>query len=221
MSNVALQTRRVVVADDHPIVLRAVTDYVDSLPGFRVVASVSSGDALLSTMREQEVDLVVTDFAMHRADDDKDGLRLISHLMRAYEHTPVIVFTMLTNSGVISQLCRMGVAGLVGKEEEIAELGRVCLNVVRGTGQSLSPGMAHRLAVAGSIKPGEAAFNALTPKELEVVRLFTGGMSLTDIARTLNRSLGTVSTQKRSAMRKLHVDTNVDLINCAREQGLL
>ncbi|AOI68789.1 response regulator transcription factor [Burkholderia ubonensis] len=220
MSNVE-SLIRVVVADDHPIVLRAVTNYIDSLPGFRVAASVSSGSALLATLKEQKVDLVVTDFAMQQSDDDKDGLRLISHLIRMCEHTPVVVFTMLTNTGLINQLCRMGVAGLVGKEEEIGELGQVCVKIVNGATQSLSPGMAHRLAVAGSVKPGTADFQALTPKELEVVRLFSTGVALTEIARILNRSLGTVSTQKRSAMRKLHVETNVDLINCAREQGLL
>ncbi|AFJ89754.1 response regulator transcription factor [Burkholderia vietnamiensis] len=220
MSHVALTTN-VAVADDHPIVLRAVTSYFDSLPGFRVAAAVSSGSALLDALREQKVDLVVTDFAMQQGDDDKDGLRLISQLMRAYEHTPVVVFTMLTNAGLINQLCRMGVAGVVGKEEEIGELGQVCRKILNGATQSLSPGMAHRLALAGSLKPGMSDFQALTPKELEVVRLFVTGVALTDIARMLNRSLGTISTQKRSAMRKLHVETNVDLIDCAREQGLL
>lgn len=220
MSNLSCQAR-VVIADDHPIVQRAVSDCLNALPGFRVVLTVASGDELLSVLATHEVDLIVTDFSMQQADEDKDGLRLIAHLLRVHEHTPIVVFTMLTNSGVLSQLCRMGVAGLVGKGEEICELGLVCSRVARGKGQFLSPGIAHKLAAAGSLKPGQADFQLLTQKELEVVRLFSHGTSLTDIARMLSRSLGTVATQKRSAMRKLHVDTNVDLVTCAREQGLV
>ncbi|AOI90150.1 response regulator transcription factor [Burkholderia pseudomultivorans] len=212
---------RVAVADDHPIVQRAVAECLNALPGFQVVATATSGGSLLTELTHHEVDLIVTDYNMQQGEEDKDGLRLVSHLLRVHEGTPVVVFTMLTNPGVLTQLCRMGVAGLVGKDEELTELGQVCLRVVRGGKQCLSSGMEHRLAAAGTVRPGQADFQSLTQKELEVVRLFATGMSLTDIARMLNRSLGTVATQKRSAMRKLHVETNVDLVSCAREQGLV
>lgn len=220
MLNASCQTK-VVIADDHPVIQLAVADCLNSLPGFRVVATVASGDGLISELAAQEADLVVTDFTMQQTDDDKDGLRLITHLRRAYKRTPIVVFTMLTNSGVLSRLSGMGVAGLVGKDEAMDELGQVCLRVVRSGKQCLSPGMERRLAVAGVVKPGRPDFQMLTPRELEVVRLFSKGISLTEIARMVNRSLGTVATQKRSAMRKLHVDSNIDLVTCAREQGLV
>ena len=54
--------------------------------------------------------------------------------------------------------------------------------------------------------------NRLTPREAEIVRLFCAGSTITEIAERLHRSVQTVSTQKRSAMRKLGVSRDVDLI---------
>ncbi|MGE8356284.1 MAG: response regulator transcription factor [Microvirgula sp.] len=62
---------------------------------------------------------------------------------------------------------------------------------------------------------------ALTPRELEVIRLFVTGDSVSDIARQLNRSVKTVSTQKRQGSRKLGVSNDRELYEYARLNGLL
>ena len=54
--------------------------------------------------------------------------------------------------------------------------------------------------------------STLTGKELEVIRLYGAGLSLTDIAARLNRSVSTIATQKGNAMRKLGIATNADMI---------
>lgn len=63
--------------------------------------------------------------------------------------------------------------------------------------------------------------NKLSAKELEVVRLYCQGISLVEIARMLNRAVGTIGTQKQSAMHKLQIDNNVELIAYAKENGLI
>ncbi|AXK61887.1 MULTISPECIES: response regulator transcription factor [Burkholderia] len=214
------QDTRVVVADDHPITRLAVIRAINALPGFKVVADVGSGHDLVRILTEQACDLIVTDFTMQQSEPDEDGLRLIEKLRRLHESIPVVVFTMLTNGGILHRLCQMGVAGLVGKDEDLAALEKTCTLAPGPNRPYLSPGMAARLAQAGELAVG-AISSRLSPKELEIVRLFALGTSLTDIARQLNRSITTVSTQKRSAMRKLHVTTNADLIAYAREQGLV
>ncbi|MEN2468619.1 DNA-binding response regulator [Burkholderia stabilis] len=215
-----LQDTQVIVADDHPITRLAIIRAIDALPGFKVAAGVGSGHELLETLGKQACDLIVTDFAMQQSEPDEDGLRLIARLGRLYKSIPVVVFTMLTNGGVLHQLCQMGVAGLVGKDEDLAALEQTCARALGANRPYLSPGMAARLAETGELAVGVRP-SVLSLKELEIVRLFARGTSLTDIARQLNRSITTVSTQKRSAMRKLHVTTNADLIAYAREQGLV
>lgn len=212
---------RVVVADDHPIVRIAMQQLLDSLPDVTVSAAVASGRELLDALPHAGADLIVTDYAMQQAAPDEDGLRLIARLRRLYPAVPVVVFTMVTNGGVLDQLRRLGTAGVVGKGEDIAVLGQVCRRVLAGEkGPILSPGVAGRLAHAAGEPDATGTAPPLTPKELEVVRLFANGSSLTEISRQLNRSLTTVATQKRSAMRKLRVASNADLVAYARDRGL-
>jgi two-component system capsular synthesis response regulator RcsB len=68
---------------------------------------------------------------------------------------------------------------------------------------------------------GETSIGCLSARELEVVRLYASGMSLTEIAQQEKRSITTVATQKISAMRKLKIATNTDLIKYAYDVGLV
>lgn len=217
----ALQDTRVVVADDHPIIRLAITDTLQALPGFKVIATVASGQELLDVLQGKECELIVTDFTMQQAQPDEDGLRLISRLRRLHSNIPIVVFTMLTNTGILHQLVQLGVTGLVGKDENLSVLEQICIRSLAGKPPRLSPGISARLASAGNSPSGARSAPLLTPKELEVVRLFSMGVSLTEMARQLNRSITTVATQKRSAMRKLNVATNADLVTYAHEQGLV
>lgn len=212
----------VIVADDHPIVRIATKQLLETHPGVHVVATLASGRELLDALERTRAALIVTDFTMQQAHPDEDGLRLIARLKRLYPTTPVVVFTMTTNGAILHQLCRLGAAGVVGKGEDIETLGRVCARLLAGDrGPVLSPGVAARLAQASGEPPsGTGGSPQLTAKELEVVRLFASGHALTDIARQLNRSLTTIATQKRSAMHKLRVGSNADLVAYARDRGL-
>jgi len=215
----ATQEVRIVVADDHPVVLTAISDYLDSLPGFRVVAKAASGAGLIDALRDAGCELIITDFSMQGDVDDEDGLRLVCRLRRLYPDTPVIVFTMVTNGGILHQLAQLGVAGLVGKDEPIPALGEVCRRALAEPGTALSARIAERLAREGSTVDEFQRTQPLSPRELEVVRLFALGLSVTEIAKRLNRSVTTIATQKRAAMRKLHLESNAELIRYAGEQG--
>ncbi|TDG04220.1 response regulator transcription factor [Paraburkholderia guartelaensis] len=215
----ATQEVRIVVADDHPVVLTAISDYLDSLPGFRVVAKAASGAGLIDALRDAGCELIITDFSMQGDVDDEDGLRLVCRLRRLYPDTPVIVFTMVTNGGILHQLTQLGVAGLVGKDEPIPALGEVCRRALAEPGTALSARIAERLAREGSTVDEFQRTQPLSPRELEVVRLFALGLSVTEIAKRLNRSVTTIATQKRAAMRKLHLESNAELIRYAGEQG--
>ncbi|WP_322032537.1 response regulator transcription factor [Paraburkholderia sp. J76] len=215
----AAQDVRIVVADDHPVVLTAISGYLDSLPGFRVVAKATTGAELIDALRDTGCELIITDFSMQGDVEDEDGLRLVSRLRRLYPDTPVIVFTMVTNGGILHQLAQLGVAGLIGKDEPIPTLGDVCRRALAEPGTALSARIAERLAREGSTVDEFQRNQPLSPRELEVVRLFALGLSVTEISKRLNRSVTTVATQKRAAMRKLHLESNADLIRYAGEQG--
>ncbi|CAG9217527.1 DNA-binding response regulator [Paraburkholderia tropica] len=215
----AKQTLRIVVADDHPLVLTAISDYLTRTPGCTVVGTADSGAHLLDVLRRTPCDLLVTDFSMQGELQDEDGLRLIARLRRLYPDLPVVVFTMLTNVGILHELAELGVAGLVGKDEPIPVLAEVCQRALAEPGTTLSARVAERLAPGNADAAEFRRSHPLSPRELEVVRLFALGLNVTEISQRLNRSVTTVATQKRAAMRKLNLDSNADLIRYASENG--
>ncbi|MFJ1302863.1 response regulator [Pseudomonadota bacterium AL_CKDN230030165-1A_HGKHYDSX7] len=213
-----------IIADDHPLVPVAVGKSLTSSGDFCIVATVGSGEALLEQLSESACDLIVTDFVMQSDEDDKvnlDGTRLLGLLSRGYPRIPVVVLTMITNGGMLKTMLKEGVHGIVSKDEPVNVLAQVCAKVMIGARLPvLSPKVAHRLEPeTGAAQRGREA--ALSQKESEVVRLFALGHSLTDISQQLNRAITTVATQKRSAMRKLNLANNADLIRYAAETGMV
>ncbi|MPW22010.1 response regulator [Paraburkholderia sp. CNPSo 3157] len=212
---------RVVLADDHPIVLLAISDTFADIPGYTVAAKAHSGAELVRLLEKEPADLIITDLVMQGDEQvELDGLRLISMLRRAHPEIPLVVFTMVTSGGMFHELCKMGVAAIVSKEEPTSELAQICMRALVSKETVISPKIQQRLAREGARTKDLGREQKLSPRELEVVRLFAQGLSVTEIARTLSRSVPTVATQKRSAMRKLHVENHAELVKYATEMGL-
>jgi len=211
------RTISVVIADDHPVIQLAVKSTLSEIPNVQIAATCSSGKELFAALDAQQPDLIVTDFTMERSQGNDDGLRLIQRLRQSSPGTPIVVFTMLTNGGLLTRIKESGVAAIVGKNEAPAVLRQICIDAMSGHGQRLSPAIMARMATAGGLADGEAS--PLSPKEIEVVRMFAAGSTITEIAGYLHRSLATVATQKRSAMRKLNITSNADLVTYARDNG--
>jgi two-component system, NarL family, captular synthesis response regulator RcsB len=216
-----IRTVRVVLADDHPIVLLAIADQFSKLPGFTVTAALNSGAELVRVLDKESADLIITDLVMQGDEEiELDGLRLVSKLRRSHPAIPLVVVTMMTSGGMFHELCKLGVAAIVSKEEPASELAQISVRALTAKETILSPKIQLRLAREGTTTKDLGREQPLSPRELEVVRLFAQGLSVTEIARTLNRSVPTVATQKRSAMRKLHVENHVDLVKHAAKTGL-
>ncbi|MEN4918954.1 response regulator transcription factor [Achromobacter spanius] len=213
------QDVRIIVADDHPVISLALADSLNEIPGFSVVGMARSGLELVTAVQEHPCHLIVTDFSMRSKTDDEDGLRLIQRLQRMFPQIPIVVFTMLSNSGILSQLRQIGVAGIVSKEEPIDSLVEICVRALTEKGTILSESISQRLSHADVTMGRASKSKGLSPKELEVVRMFALGLSVTEIARRLHRSVATIGTQKQSAMRKLNIETNAELLRYADEQG--
>ncbi|MCY1244702.1 Transcriptional regulatory protein RcsB [compost metagenome] len=88
------------------------------------------------------------------------------------------------------------------------------------SGRYLSPSMAEIAARTAPHRPDAHAHAALSKRELEVVRMFVSGLTVTEIATLLHRSKKTISTQKGSAMTKLGILRDMDLVRYGMEMGL-
>jgi two-component system, NarL family, captular synthesis response regulator RcsB len=212
---------RIAIADDHPVIRHAVIDALQGIPGFKVELAAKSGAQLLASLTGREWDLIVTDFSMDTTQRETDGLSLIARLRQYYPRVPVVVFTMLNNDDVLTRLSRSGIAGIVDKCEGIDEFRAAATEVLHNGRRYFSARVRTRLLQRPEAADKPFGKQALTRREIEVIRYFASGASLTEIARKVNRSISTVATQKNTAMKKLHAKTNADLVKYAQENGLV
>lgn len=205
---------RIAIADDHPLVLVGFRVVIENGGRHRVVGEAQCAESLLALLAREPVDLVVTDFSMPGS-GRSDGLAMLRAIRRNHPHVPVILATMITNATSLNIALRNGVRGLVYKGSGVDNL-REAVDAVLGGRIYLDPELAPCLPNAGH----ERSLSVLSPKELEVLRLYVSGPTITEIATQLRRTVSTISRQRISAMRKLGISNDAELFAYAFEEKL-
>lgn len=212
---------RVIFADDHPVLALANRQIVGSVPSIVCVGEARNSTELVELLQHTPCDVLVTDYAMPGGEYG-DGHALISFLSRRYPNLKMVVMTMMDNPLVLRSLVRQRVGCVISKSDDPANLIPAIHAAYRGD-RFASPRVqlllraspaAHRFRDGGSLQ-------ALSQRELEVVRLFVSGMTVSEIALDLRRTKQTISTQKLNAMRKLGIERDSDLFRYTNEVGLL
>jgi len=201
---------RVVLADDHPTILAGVDALLRSVPRVQIVATAGNGDALIQRLTSTACDIVVTDYAMPGSQSG-DGLALLGFLRRRWPSLRLVLHTMQDSPAILARARQLGIRQMVGKGDASGHLA-AALQAAMFDGDYFSPSIQRILQTAST---GSAL---LSPREDEVVRLYVSGMTTTEIAVQLHRSKQTVSTQKRSAMRKLGVRHDAELVRAWLDQ---
>ncbi|HBP49436.1 response regulator [Pseudomonas sp. FSL R10-0056] len=200
---------KVLLADDHPIVLMGVREIIERDPRFKVVGEAMSSSELIDKISLLKPDVIITDYNMPGDDQYGDGTRLVEYLRRHFPEPKVLILTVITNAQVLTWLYELGISGVISKSAGLEQI-LVALDAFyrQGHYQQDQP--------QGDLSEGaddlSQRLSQLTVKEFEVLRLFSTGVSVSDVAHSLNRSIKTISTLKISAMRKLNVDNDQALL---------
>jgi len=210
---------RIVLVDDHPLVLMGIRELLAQDIHLGVEAMVSTPSELVEHLGASEPDIVVTDYSMPGDARYGDGMRFISYLRRHFPGVGIIVLTMVSNPMIVSSLYDAGVLGVVMKQDNLDAL-LVALALARRGLRYYPPGFRRDMSVGGEVRNLQERVDSLSPREFEVLRLFVQGASITEIAGQLHRSVTTISAQKTSAMRKLGAQNNQELISFCLEHGL-
>ncbi|MDD2049993.1 response regulator [Pseudomonas putida] len=213
-----MEKLKVIIADDHPIVLLGVRELVERDPRFCVVGDAVCSKGLIELLEQQAVDIVITDYNMPADSPYGDGLKLVDYLKRHYPHVQILILTMISNQLILTRLQELGVVGVIQKNQLHTEI-ELALNAIarQGIYRSLEPA---KTSVIDSNTAMDERMASLSPKEFEILRLFVSGKSVSDIARSQNRSAKTISAQKISAMRKLEVTSDQDLLAYCLERSI-
>ncbi|MEB0044375.1 MULTISPECIES: response regulator transcription factor [unclassified Pseudomonas] len=208
---------RVIIADDHPLVRIGQRVVIEANGRCSVVGEADGPDQLLSLMQAMACDVLVTDFAMP-GNRQADGYGLLSLLERLYPQVPVILVTMMANVSILRASFAHGAKAIVAKSASARELPLAIRAVSEGK-TFISECLRLQLVEAGT--GDQSRVPQLSGKEREVVRMLASGMTVSQIAARVNRSISTISKQKCTAMNRLCISTDVDLFAYARSSGMV
>lgn len=213
-----MTTIRLVLADDHPIVLDGLEQLFAVEGDFQVLARCRDGEETLEAVRRHRPDVLVLDVRM----PGSDGLRVLQELDSAELSTRVVLLTAAVGDEQLVEAIRLGVRGVVLKETAPRLLVEAVREVYAG-GEWLEKGLVGRaLRRLMDRETGlRTAIRTLTTRELEIVRLVAEGLRNRAIGERLFISEGTVKIHLHRIYEKLGVDGRLELALYAREKGLV
>lgn len=209
---------RLVLADDHPIVLDGLDQLFRLEPDFTVLARCRDGEETLRAVRLYRPDVLVLDIRMPRC----DGLQVLRTLQAEGVATRVVLLTAALQEDHLVEALQLGVGGVVLKEMAPRLLVDAVREVHSG-GRWLDQGSANR-ALERLLRrdaEGRDATPALTPREIEIVRMVARGLRNRVIAEQLFISEGTVKIHLHNIYQKLDVSGRLELAVQARSRGLI
>ena len=209
---------RLVVADDHPIVLHGLQLLFERQSDFEVVAACADARATLEAVRTQQPDVLVLDLRM----PNQNGLDVLRAMSEAGARCRTVLLTAAITEAETLEAVRLGAAGLVLKESPPDTLLQ-CIRRVHEGGDWIDRDAASR-AVHGVIDREDERHHAvetLTPRELEIVRMVAQGLRNKVIGERLSISEGTVKVHLHNIYEKLGVGGRLELVLCAQQQRLV
>ena len=199
---------RCLVADDHPALVRAVVDFLETAR-IEVVATAADGDHAVALASQTRPEVALVDFRMPRL----SGVQLLEALRDASPTTRLVVYTADADEDVVRGALGAGANGIVLKEAPLADLLRALTTVVDGS-TYVDPAL-------GALGIGANGTPALTERETAVLALLADGLSHDQIGSELSISGETVRSHVRKACNRLGATTRTEAVAKALRLGLI
>ena len=200
---------RVLVADDHRLMLAAVRRALADAPDFEIVHEVSVGSHVLPAVREHKPDVVLLDLRM----PELDGLACLERLRKHEPSVAVVILSSYSDPEQIDAARKGGARGYVVKTVEPVDLATVLRTALSGTTFTVWGAEAEQspAPVAGA--------NALSERETAVLEAVARGLSNREIGRQLWISEQTVKFHLRNVYRKLGISSRTEAARYAYRTG--
>jgi DNA-binding NarL/FixJ family response regulator len=211
---------RIVLADDHPIVLDGLRNLIRAEPDFELVGEAASGLSALKIIREQRPDVAVLDISM----PELNGILLSRRLAGEMPALKLLVLTLHEDRAYLNQALEAGVRGYVLKRSAVENLVQAVRAVMVG-GLYIDPAIVGRVFESKQINKRLSARKgvapALTDREADVLKMAALGFTNKEIASRLDVGVKSIETYKARGLEKLGLKTRAELVRYASGQGWL
>ena len=203
------QPIRILIADDHALVLEGLAAILGREPDIAVVAQARNGREAVELFRKERPDVGLIDLKM----PEMDGLEVITAIRREIRRAALLVLTTYDRDEDVFRCLRAGAQGYLLKDVEPNEVLAAIRAAHRGE-RYLSPEIALKLAE-------HVTFSDLTPRELDVLRELVAGKSNREVGAALFISEGTVKVHVNNILSKLGVNDRTQAVTTALKRGLV
>jgi DNA-binding NarL/FixJ family response regulator len=208
---------KVLLADDHSIVLDGLRRIIEDCEDMEVLAEASDGIRALEAALKTRPDVAVIDISM----PDIDGLELINRLLSHYPDLPIVVLTVHEDRQYMYRAVQAGAMGYITKRSASEQLVQALRKVQSGKRffpEEVAEALALHLSRKGSEKdlPG-----SLSMRELQVLKRLAMGATNQEIAESYNISVKTVDTHRQRILKKLGLRNNADISRFAHEHNII
>lgn len=205
---------RILLVDDHTIVREGFRRLIEKKVGLQVVAEAEDAASAYVAYKAERPDVVVMDISM----PGRGGIDATRQIRKWDPKARIIIFSMHASATYALQAFRAGASGFITKGSDPAELIAAIYSV--GVGKPvLSREISEELATS-RLTEGKNAFDELSPREFEILRMILDSRSTEYIADRLSLSAKTVNNYHYAIKSKLGVTSDIDLVYYCMKNGL-
>jgi DNA-binding NarL/FixJ family response regulator len=208
---------RILLADDHSIVRAGLRRIIEDSGDIEVIAEAADGHEAVQKAHETQPDVAVIDISM----PIMDGLEVVSQIHHYYPKMPILILTMHEEEQYVFRAISAGAKGYITKRSAPEQMVNAIRKVHAGgryLSDSAAESLAHRLA---SGTQDRSPLDALSNREIQVLRHLALGKTTREIAEAYNISVKTVDTYRFRLLKKLNLRNNAELSRFAIQNRLV
>ena len=203
---------RIVLADDHPLVLEGVRSCLETFDHIEIVGAVTSGREALELAAQVQPDIAILDINM----PDLNGLDATAEFRENLPNVKLLILSMHDDKEYVAAAIQYGARGYVLKDVSTREI-VTAIEAIHNGGLYFSSGISDVLAALPTQSDAESS---LTAREISVLVLVAEGRSNKEVARDLDISVRTVETHRKNLKRKLGISSVAGLTRYVIENDL-
>lgn len=188
----------IVIADDHPLMLRGLSDFITSR-GFKIIGSAADGQAAYNLILKLKPDLALLDIRMPQM----TGLDVAEACFKNEVNTKIILITFDNEEHLFDKARAYNVYGYILKEFAVEEIETCIEHALKG-----EPYFSEEIATYLNSKvsySSNSLLEMLTPTEIKVVKLLSDKLTTTEIAEQLRCSPRTIEKHRSNIVKKLNL----------------
>lgn len=215
---------RILVVDDHSVVRQGIITLLEDEEDLIIAGEAADGDEVWDMVEKVRPDVILLDLTMPRM----SGLDVIKQIVPVFPSAKILVFSMHNNTEYMLSSALGGASGYLEKDTSRDEMLRAIRAIAKGelyfppfASSVIIKNLLKQLSRVSDVRPVQeevqekSIWKIITPREQQILKCLTEGMSSKDIAEKFDISSNTVANQRASIMKKANVKNTAELISLA------